>query len=89
MRRMREHLEDAEKLRYELQRQAWFVTAVESYVDAVRALADDLATARFGSDGFIRLRGYLAEYTASEPFRLLLEDTSAVQGRSPQSGTRS
>ena len=80
MRRMREHLEHAEKLHYELQRQAWFVTAVESYSDAVRALSDDLATARLGSDGFTRLREYLAEYTASEPFRLLIEDTSAVQG---------
>jgi DNA mismatch repair protein MutS len=79
MRKMREHLELAGMLYYELQREAWFVSAVEIYGDAVRALSDDLATVKFVSDGFNGLREYLAEYAASERFTLLLEETRALK----------
>ncbi|HUA47997.1 MAG TPA: hypothetical protein VMA77_22355 [Solirubrobacteraceae bacterium] len=79
MRKMREHLELARTLHYELQRQAWFVAAVEIYGDAVRALVDDLAGAKLASDGFTGLRAYLAEYAAAEPFTSLIEQTRTLK----------
>ena len=42
---MRAHLEQAEKLRNEFQRQSWFVDAVEIYCAAVRSFADELVRA--------------------------------------------
>jgi DNA mismatch repair protein MutS len=79
MRKMREYLELAGTLRYELQRQAWFVSAVETYAAAVGALSDDLASVNLVSDGFNGLREYVAQYAAGEPFTLLLEETKALQ----------
>ena len=76
MRRMREHLEHAGKLRYQLQQQAWFLDAVKIYSDAVRSLCDDLGPRDVASRGFKGLREYLAEYTASERFTLLIGDAA-------------
>ena len=52
MRRMGEHLAQVEKLRYELQKQSWFVDAVAIYCDAVRSLAEDLTERELTSRGF-------------------------------------
>jgi DNA mismatch repair protein MutS len=79
MRRMRSHLVQADKLHYELQQQAWFVTAVEIYCAAVRGLFDDLASLRFSSEGFKGLQEYLAAYASSEPFTSLIEETRALK----------
>ncbi len=79
MSRMRAHLRQAEKLHYELQRQSWFVAAVEIYCDAVHALADDLAERQLTSEGMNGLRGYLAEYVAAHPFTSLVEETRALR----------
>ena len=46
MRRMREHLAQAEKLYYPLQKQAWFLDAVEIYCEAVCSLAEELGGLR-------------------------------------------
>ena len=79
MTQMRAHLDQAEHLNYELQRQAWFVDAVEVYCDAVRALADDLASRQLGSEGLNGLCGYLAEYVASPRFTSLVDETSGLR----------
>jgi DNA mismatch repair protein MutS len=79
MRRVREHLAQAEKLRYELQQQAWFVDAVEIYCDAARTLAGDLAELEVSSRGLGGLRDYLGAYVASERFTSLARETSAVK----------
>ena len=52
MRRMRQHLEQMQKLHYQLQKQAWFLDAVEIYCQAVRALAEELAARDVTSRGF-------------------------------------
>ncbi len=39
MRAMREHLTQADKLRYKYQKESWFLDAVEIYCDAVERLA--------------------------------------------------
>ena len=79
MRRMRQHLEQVQKLHYRLQQQAWFLDAVEIYCEAVRALAGELAERDVTSRGFQRFRRYLAEYADSEHFISLAEQTQALK----------
>jgi DNA mismatch repair protein MutS len=79
MARMREHLEQRDALRHELQRQSWFVDAVEIYCEAVRALADGLAMRELDSRGMRGLHGYLSEYVASDRYTSLVADTRAVK----------
>jgi DNA mismatch repair protein MutS len=79
MRSMRAHLAQAGKLRYELQKQSWFLDAAELYCDAVRSLAADLADRTLRSRGLRGLRGYLAEYAASGQFASLAAETKALK----------
>ena len=79
MRRMREHLAQAEKLHYEYQKERWFLDAVEIYCDAVRSLADDLAHLEVGSRGFKAFREYLGDYTDSDGFTVLADETQALK----------
>jgi DNA mismatch repair ATPase MutS len=79
MRRMREHLAQAEKLHYVYQKQAWFLDAVEAYCDAVRSLAEELAVRDVSSRGLDGLREYLAGYTASELFAALARETGLLK----------
>jgi DNA mismatch repair protein MutS len=79
MRSMRRHLAQAGQLRYRLQKQSWFLDAVEIYCGAVRSLTDDLAEDVLSSPGLRGLRDYLARYTASEPFTSLAAETTALR----------
>ena len=79
MREMRRHLEQAQKLHYQLQKQAWFLDAVEIYCQAVRVLAEELAGRDVTSRGFRRFRRYLAEYASSERFASLAAETQALR----------
>jgi DNA mismatch repair protein MutS len=79
MGRMREHLVQVQKLRYALQKQAWFLDAVEIYCEAVRSLAEDFGGLDVASRGFQALRGYLAGYAASERFTSLVAQTQALK----------
>jgi hypothetical protein len=79
MRSMREHLAQAGKLRYQLQKQSWFLDAAEIYCEAVRSLAADLAECAPGSRGLQGLRDYLAGYAASERFTSLAAETMALK----------
>ena len=79
MRRMREHLAEAEKLHYPLQKQAWFLDAVEIYCEAVCSLAGELGGLDVTSRGFQGLRDYLAGYAASGRFTSLAAQTRALK----------
>ena len=79
MKRMRQHLVQVEKLRYAVQKQAWFRDAIEIYCDAVRALANALAERGVSSRGLRGLRDYLAGYATSEDFTSLAADTQSVK----------
>jgi len=79
MRRVREHLGRAERLYYELQRQAWFVEAVDAYCQAVGAFARELAAREPTSTGLRGLRAHLADYVGSPRFSSLVADTGAVR----------
>jgi len=79
MRRMREHLAQAEKLHYPLQKQAWFLDAVEIYCEAVCSLTEGLGGLDVASRGFQGLRDYVAEYVASGRFTSLAAETQALK----------
>jgi DNA mismatch repair protein MutS len=79
MRRMREHLVQVERLHYELQKQAWFLDAVDIYCDGVRTLAEELAERDVTSRGFDGFRSDLADYAASEGFTSLAAETQALK----------
>jgi DNA mismatch repair protein MutS len=79
MRRMREHLAQAEKLHYPQQKQAWFLDAVEIYCQAVCSLAEEIGGLDVTSGGFQGLRDYLAGYAAAERFTSLAAQTRALK----------
>jgi DNA mismatch repair protein MutS len=79
MREVRGHLAQVDKLHYLLQKQAWFVDAVEVYVRTVGALADELAPLEIGSRGLQGLQGYLGDYMESERFEPLEAETQALK----------
>jgi DNA mismatch repair protein MutS len=79
MTRVREHLAQVEALRYERQKEAWFLDAVEIYCAAVRALADGLRDCDLRSRAFRGLRDYLAEYTSSEQLTALESRTRRLK----------
>ena len=79
MRSMREHLAQAGKLHYQLQKESWFLDAVEIYCQAVPALAEELAARDVSSRGLRWLRGYLAGYASSERFTSLAGQTRGLK----------
>lgn len=79
MRAMRDHLAKAAKRYYVLQKQRWFLDAVDIYCEAVGQLARDLADAELRSRGFQALRDHLAAHTESEGFTTLRAETERLQ----------
>jgi len=79
MQRMREHLVQVQRLHYDLQKRAWFLDAAGIYCEAVRALADELASCEVTSPGFRGLCLYLAEYVGGEDFTSLAAETQALK----------
>jgi len=78
MRAMREHLGQAEKLRYQLQKDRWFLDAVDIYCNAVNRLVHDLSVAIPSSCGLLAFREYLTRYAGSGRFTLLCEQTGKL-----------
>jgi hypothetical protein len=78
MRRMRKDLAQADKLHYTLEKQRWFLDAVDGYRTAVTGLAYDLAGLELGSRGLGAFRDYLTGYVRSPGFRTLVTDTSSL-----------
>lgn len=79
MRTMRERLAQADKLHYKYQQESWFLDAVATYVEAVRALRDGVTAADVKSRGFRALREYLAGYVPSGKFTALAAETAKLK----------
>jgi len=95
MRAMRDDLSQVERRRNALQKQWWFLHAVETYLSAVVRLAEDLAESEPCSAGFKALAEYVATYAASPAFtsvrveaQRLKEDLSKVRYSLHISGAR-
>ena len=79
MRAMRDDISQVQRRRYALQKQWWFLHAVETYCSAVVRLAEDLAGSDPRSRGFLALVEYLATYTASPYFTSLRAETQRLK----------
>lgn len=79
MRTMRRFLLHMEKLVYPLQKQQWFLCAVELYGEAVQALSQQLSLCEVRSRGLREFRAYLRAYLASEPFTVLVAETRGLK----------
>lgn len=78
MRRMRQQLVQVSKLHYRYQQERWFVDAVDTYCQAVRALTEGLSRLDLSSPGFQGLIRYLTAYTASDAFTSLVSQTGQL-----------
>jgi len=81
MRRMREHLRNADKLRYPYEKERWFLGAVEIYCDAVEKLRQDLQQCNPNSRGLQAFRTYLAVYARSDRFQTLAQETKKLKSQ--------
>jgi DNA mismatch repair protein MutS len=79
LQRMRDHLQQVEKLRERLQKQGWFLDAVAIYCGAVAALARDLEECEVAAPGLAALRRFLSEHAASDSFTALVAETEALR----------
>src|SRR5580700_1256086 len=58
-RTVRTHLKQAGEMRYQYQREGWFLDAVAGYCDVVRTLAGALTTSRVTSRALVAFRAFL------------------------------
>lgn len=79
MHMMRDYLLRSERLHYLLQRQRWFLDAVNTYCDAVTSLLGGLSTASLKSRGLLAFLEYLKLYEASEAFQSLRQETKRLE----------
>jgi len=75
MQEVRAHLRQLAKMNYRYHREGWFLDAAAIYCDAVRSLAEHLASAQLSSCALLAFREYLASYVASAGFTALVSDT--------------
>lgn len=78
MRTMRRRLHQAEHVWHPLQKQGWFLYAIDTYCGAMKTLRDDLDHIEVASRGLRDFADYVAGYTDSERFQTLSADTQAV-----------
>jgi DNA mismatch repair protein MutS len=78
MRSMRRHLGLIDRLYEPYQQMRWFVDAVGVYTGAVRTVAEDLGRCDLRSRGLTAIRDHLDTYTASTPFRRLVDEGGHV-----------
>jgi DNA mismatch repair protein MutS len=76
---MREHLAQAEQLRYQYQKERWFVDAAEIYCDAVGSLAEELPRLEPKSRGLLAFGEYLAGYAKSDGFTTLAREREELK----------
>ncbi|OMB93768.1 DNA mismatch repair protein MutS [Mycobacterium colombiense] len=81
MRTMRQRLDRAGRLWHPLQRQGWFVYAVEAFCDAVAKLRDELEGTTLSSQGLREFAEYVASYVNSGRFRMLVAEIGDMQAK--------
>jgi len=79
MRRMRTFLEVSRNRGYKEHKQEWFLSAVNTYCNAVRTLLSDLTNSEIVSRGLRGFREYLRQYTRTPQFTKLALETKNVQ----------
>jgi len=72
-RAMREQIATAIKMRYQYQKEGWFLEAVDTYCSGVVTLDKDLAHSRIRSLGLVAFRDYVRKYVQTTEFKSLHE----------------
>jgi DNA mismatch repair protein MutS len=78
MRTVRRRLRQAEHVWHPLQKQGWFLYAVDTYCGAMKTLRNDLDHIELTSRGLRDFAEYVTGYVDSETFQTLSADTQAV-----------
>jgi hypothetical protein len=78
MHEMRTALSSALKSRYKYQKERLFLGSVQSYLEAVRSLSDDLMDDDIESSGMLAFRKYLSRYLNGGIFLSLSEETEQL-----------
>lgn len=79
MSRVRRYFALIEQLHYKYHKEGWFLGAVELYCEAVSSLARDLDRAKLQSRGLLAFRDYLGNYSRSDRFTRLVEETKKLK----------
>ena len=79
MRSIREIHKNIAKFYYKYQKEAYFISAVSAYCDALNCLARDLTLVDLHSRGLLSFRDYLIGYTESDRFTSLLTETRKLE----------
>lgn len=79
MHTMRDYLTRSDRLSYYLQKQRWFLDAIDVYCDAVSSFYHELSEIELNSRGFLAFREYLKGYANSETFISLKEKTQRLK----------
>jgi hypothetical protein len=79
MRSVREHVVQANKRHYALQKERWFLEAAELYCDGTAEFTDSMNGLELKSEGLRDLRSYLSEYVSSEAFEGLRVETKGIR----------
>ncbi|MGB8478526.1 MAG: hypothetical protein WCE63_06755 [Acidobacteriaceae bacterium] len=79
MRAVRQHLAQVDKLSYPLQKQSWFLDAVDIYRRVIVQLDRDLAPINLSSRGFLAFRRYVTSYRKGTEFVSLLAETEKLK----------
>lgn len=79
MRTMRDYITRSNRLSYYLQKQRWFLDAVDVYCEAVSSLYDDLSAVGLESRGLLAFHEHLKNYANSETFTSLKDKTRRLK----------
>jgi DNA mismatch repair protein MutS len=81
MRSVREHLDQAGKLHYKYQKEAWLLDAVELYCRGVERLLSKFRETTPSSPGLFGFFTFLVEYTGSLAFQRLLNEIAKLKAK--------
>jgi DNA mismatch repair protein MutS len=76
---MRDYLSRADRLYYPLQKQKWFLDAVDIYCNTVDTLVRELSGIDLKARGLLAFRQYLNNYAGSPAFTSLTEQTEKIK----------
>jgi DNA mismatch repair protein MutS len=79
MREVRKHLSSVEKFYYTEQKEIWFLYATEIYCDAIKNFIQALSYSSIKSQGFLKIKDYLTNYSLSKDFTTLTDEMSKIK----------
>jgi DNA mismatch repair protein MutS len=79
MHEVREFIARMRKIYYKEQKQAWFLTSVETYCEIINSFSNGLHNAAIKSRGLLGFRNYLTSYARSARFTSLSSETRNIR----------